>query len=155
MDLHHPNVRDGFPLRILVIEDNGDGREMLRLLLELVGYEVVASADGIDGVQKALEWRPDVAVIDIGLPRMNGYEVARRLRQNLGCEIFLITQTGYGRPKDRDEAIAAGFDVHLTKPVDPVELINLLEIVSCRVAEKSRHHTAVDGQAHHGLGSRT
>jgi CheY-like chemotaxis protein len=114
------------PLRVLIVEDNSDGREMLRLLLELLGHEVGVAADGIDGVERGLAWRPDVAVIDIGLPRLDGFEVARKLRRELGCEIFLITQTGYGRPEDRQRAFEAGFDVHLTKPVDPVDLISWL-----------------------------
>jgi CheY-like chemotaxis protein len=125
-------------LRILIIEDNADGREMMRLMLELLGHEVLVAADGEEGVEMALGWHPEVAVIDIGLPRLNGYEVARRLRRELGCELFLITQTGYGRPEDREQALAAGFDVHLTKPVDPVELVTWLEKAGQRVAEQKR-----------------
>jgi CheY-like chemotaxis protein len=125
-------------LRILVVEDNADGREMTRLLLDLLGHEVLVAADGQEGVEKALLWHPDVAVVDIGLPRLDGYEVARRLRRELGCEIFLITQTGYGRPEDRAAAMAAGFDVHLTKPVDPVDLVTWLETAGHRLAERRR-----------------
>jgi CheY-like chemotaxis protein len=132
-----PN-REAPALRILVVEDNADGREMMRVLLELLGHEVLVAADGQDGVEKALGWHPDVAVVDIGLPRLNGYEVARRLRRELGCELFLITQTGYGRPEDREQALAAGFDVHLTKPVDPVELVGWLEKAGQRTVERKR-----------------
>jgi CheY-like chemotaxis protein len=135
--VNSPNM-EAPTLRILVIEDNADGREMMRVLLELLGHEVLVAADGQDGVEKALGWHPEVAVIDIGLPRLNGYEVARRLRRELGCEIFLITQTGYGRPEDREQAFAAGFDVHLTKPVDPVELVTWLERAGQRLAERKR-----------------
>jgi CheY-like chemotaxis protein len=134
MAVQRPVDGDGYPLRVLVVEDNGDGREMLRLLLELLGHEVIVAADGMEGVDKALAWHPHVAVVDIGLPRLNGYEVASRLRRELGCGIFLITQTGYGRPEDRQRAIAAGFDVHLTKPVDPAELISWLEAARRRLA---------------------
>src|SRR5947209_4651823 len=80
-------------LRVLIIEDNADGREMLRLLLELFGYEVLVAADGVAGVEEALRAQPDVAVVDIGLPRLDGYQVAQHLRSSLGRQIFLITQT--------------------------------------------------------------
>jgi CheY-like chemotaxis protein len=128
----------GAALRILIVEDNADGRDMLRLLLELLGHEVTAAADGFEGVEKALDWHPDVAVIDIGLPRLDGYEVARRLRHEFGSEIFLITQTGYGQPEDRLQAFEAGFDVHLTKPVDPVEMITCLEAAGRRLSRRKR-----------------
>jgi CheY-like chemotaxis protein len=142
MDLIEPTGHAGRPLRILVVEDNADGRDMLSLLLKLLGYEVVVAADGIDGVGKGLDWHPDIAVIDIGLPGLNGYEVARRLRHELGCAIFLITQTGYGRPEDRQQAFEAGFDVHLTKPVDPVELITWLEAAGNRLEERKLNEQA-------------
>src|SRR5207302_1884673 len=86
-------------LRVLIIEDNADGREMLRLLLELFGYEVLVAADGVAGVEEALRAQPDVAVVDIGLPRLDGYQVAQHLRSSLERQIFLITQTSYGRPE--------------------------------------------------------
>jgi CheY-like chemotaxis protein len=121
---NHPGQR---PWRVLLVEDNADGREMLGLLLEMRGYEVVVAADGLQGVAKALEHHPDVAVIDIGLPLLDGYQVAQRLRAELGDAIFLITLTSYCRPEDRDRACEAGFDVHLTKPVDPSELFSWLE----------------------------
>jgi CheY-like chemotaxis protein len=128
-----------------VIEDNADGRDMLRLLLEMLGYEVMAASDGIEGVDLGLDWHPDIAIIDIGLPRLDGYAVARRLKYELGCEIFLITQTGYGRPEDRQQALEAGFDVHLTKPVDPAELVTWLEIAGQRLAERRRRGHAGGG----------
>lgn len=124
------NATEGRPLRVLIVEDNPDGREMLRLLLEIAGYEVEVAADGVRGVEMALRDHPDVAVVDIGLPRLDGYTVARRLRDALGREIFLITQTSYGQPEDRKRAFAAGFDVHLTKPVDPRELCGWLNRVA-------------------------
>jgi CheY-like chemotaxis protein len=115
------------PVRVLVVEDNSDGREMLRLLLTMVGYDVAVARDGAEGVELALRDRPQVAVIDIGLPRLDGYQVARRLRAALGPNIFLITHTSHGRPEDRQRALEAGFDVHLVKPVDPGELFAWLE----------------------------
>jgi len=104
--------------RVLVIEDNADGRESLRLLLELLGHQVVAAEDGLQGVKMALAARPDVALIDIGLPGLDGYEVARRIRRALGDKMFLIAQTAYAQAEDRQRAYDAGFDAHLTKPLD-------------------------------------
>jgi CheY-like chemotaxis protein len=122
------------PLRILVIEDNPDGRETLCVLLELLGHQVVAASDGIAGVDKGLSWRPEVALVDIGLPGLDGYEVARRLRAALDRRIFLIAQTGYGQPEDRRRGLAAGFDVHLVKPMRLEELSYWLAIGGARVA---------------------
>ena len=121
------------PLRVLIVEDNPDGREMLRIFLEMLGYEVLVADDGLEGVEKAVREQPDAAVIDIGLPRLNGYEVAQRIRASLGPRIFLITQTSHGRPEDRRRALASGFDVHLTKPVEPMELSRLLKDVASRL----------------------
>ena len=112
--------------RVLIVEDNPDGREMLRLLLELYGYQVEEAADGRQAVEKALAWRPEVAVVDIGLPVLDGYEVARRLRAALGGRVVLIALTAYGSPEDRQRAFDAGFDYHLTKPASPYELRRLL-----------------------------
>lgn len=119
-------------LRVLVVEDNPDGREMLCLLLRMVGYEVVAARDGVEAVEVALRERPQAAVIDIGLPRLDGYAVAQRLRAALGPNIFLITHTSHGRPEDRQRALQAGFNVHLVKPVEPRELFAWLETASRR-----------------------
>jgi CheY-like chemotaxis protein len=82
--------------RVLLVEDHPDGRETLKLLLELCGYQVEAAADGRQGVEKGLAWRPEVAVVDIGLPLLDGYEVARRLRAALGGRVRLIALTAYG-----------------------------------------------------------
>ncbi len=111
-------------LRVLVVEDNFDGRESLRELLELWGYAVDLAATGKQGLAKALGAPPDAALIDIGLPEMDGNEVARRIRAELdGDEIALIAMTGYGQPEDRRRALAAGFDTYLVKPVDPNDLM--------------------------------
>jgi signal transduction histidine kinase len=104
--------------RVLVVEDNEDTRELLKALLETVGHTVEVAGDGLEGVQRASSFDPQVAIVDIGLPGLDGYEVARRLREMLGRDITLIAMTGYGQPEDRRRAVAAGFDVHLTKPVD-------------------------------------
>jgi signal transduction histidine kinase/CheY-like chemotaxis protein len=114
---------------VLVVEDNPDGRETLRLMLEMWGHQVEVAADGQQGVEQALALRPDVALVDIGLPVLDGYEVARRVRAALGRDIFLIALTGYGQPHDHRRAFEAGFDAHLVKPAEPEELHDLLEQV--------------------------
>ncbi len=115
--------------RVLVVEDNPDGREILKLLLELYGHEVEVAADGRQGVEKALAWGPDVAVVDIGLPGLDGYAVARRLRAALGGRVVLIALTAYGQPEDIRQASEAGFDHHLTKPAEADRLLRLLAAV--------------------------
>jgi signal transduction histidine kinase/CheY-like chemotaxis protein len=113
--------------RVLVVEDNPDGREMLRVLLGLYGHEVHEAEDGPAGVERALSLRPDVAIIDIGLPGLDGYEVARRVRGTAeGMRIKLVALTGYGQDDDRARAQAAGFDAHLVKPVAPGHLQRVL-----------------------------
>jgi signal transduction histidine kinase/ActR/RegA family two-component response regulator len=120
-------------LHVLVVEDNHDGRESLRDLLEIWGHEVTLAEDGPEGVDKALSVHPDVALIDIGLPGLDGNEVARRIRSTLGSdEISLIAMTGYGQPEDRRRALQAGFDRYLVKPVDPAILSQLLAEMSAR-----------------------
>ncbi len=103
---------------VLVVEDNADNRDTLVMLLESFGHEVVAAEDGPSGVRAAEEARPEVAIVDIGLPGFDGYEVCRRVRELLGEEVTLVALTGYGQAEDRERARAAGFDVHLTKPAD-------------------------------------
>ncbi|HEV7783694.1 MAG TPA: ATP-binding protein, partial [Thermoanaerobaculia bacterium] len=120
-------------LHVLVVEDNHDGRESLRDLLEIWGHEVTLAEDGPEGVDKALSVHPDVALVDIGLPGLDGNEVARRIRSALGSdEISLIAMTGYGQPEDRRRALQAGFDRYLVKPVDPAILSQLLAEMSLR-----------------------
>jgi signal transduction histidine kinase/ActR/RegA family two-component response regulator len=114
---------DGAPRRILVVEDNADAREMLRIVLELAGHEVHEAVDGPTGLAAALDLRPDIALVDIGLPGFDGLEIARRVRHALGASIHLVALTGYGQPDDRRLALEAGFDAHLVKPVDPPALL--------------------------------
>ena len=118
--------------RILVVEDNDDAREMLRELVRLLGHHVDDVADGVTGVEMALQLHPDVTLVDIGLPGVDGYEVARRIRNDLrGRRLRLVALTGYGRPEDRERALAAGYDEHLVKPVEPARLAALLREASC------------------------
>ena len=113
--------------RVLIIEDNADTRDTLRRVLELDGHDVQEAADGTQGVAIALSSRPEVVIIDIGLPRLDGYQVARRLRAALGAVPLLIAVTGYGQAEDRRMSRDAGFDVHLVKPVAPEQLAAALE----------------------------
>lgn len=122
--------RTVLPQRTLVVEDNDDARDMLRTLLELDGHTVHVAANGIAGLAAALEHRPDVALIDIGLPEMDGYEVARKLRASESLKaIKLIALTGYGQADDARRAYEAGFDLHLVKPVDPERLAEAVSTV--------------------------
>ncbi len=113
------------PLRIAVVEDNPDIRETVRELLELSGHRVLEASDGSAGVALLLAERPDVALVDIGLPGLDGYEVARQVRG--ACATRLVALTGYGGQGDRERAAGAGFDAHLVKPVEFEELVAVLE----------------------------
>jgi PAS domain S-box-containing protein len=113
--------------RILIVEDNDDARQMLRHLLELSGHEVHEADNGTRGLERALALRPDVVLIDLGLPGLDGYEVARRIRAAGRKDVVLIAVTGYGQREDRLRASAAGFDAHFTKPVDLTALDALLQ----------------------------
>jgi two-component system, sensor histidine kinase len=112
--------------RVLIVEDNDDAREALRILLEIAGHEVRCAADGLAAVDMVRVWRPHVALVDIGLPGINGYEVADRLRTEYGDDVFLVAVTGYGQPDDQRQALAAGFDAHVVKPVAPEMLLRLV-----------------------------
>ena len=109
----------GSARRILVVEDNQDAAESLATLIELMGHEVRSVHDGASALETAAAFRPDVVLLDIGLPDMNGYEVAPRLRQQPGLErIALAALTGWGQEEDRLRARTAGFDHHFVKPID-------------------------------------
>jgi CheY-like chemotaxis protein/anti-sigma regulatory factor (Ser/Thr protein kinase) len=109
--------------RILIVEDNDDARHMMHEVLAFGGHDVREARDGATGLALAAESRPDVALIDIGLPDLDGYEVARRLRAAPGGRrMGLIAITGYGQAEDQKRAYDAGFDAHLTKPVAPERL---------------------------------
>ncbi len=117
------------PLRVLIVEDNRDARTTLRMLLAMgYGHDVYEAPDGASGVRLALELRPDVALIDLGLPDVDGHEVARRIRAVLGTSaIMLIALTGYDSAEDQRLTQQSGFDVHLVKPVDPSALLTIFD----------------------------
>jgi PAS domain S-box-containing protein len=113
--------------RVLVVDDNVDAAESLAILLRTWGHEVLTTHDGLAAVKAAEQVRPEVILLDIGLPRMDGYEVARRLRERADMrDVLLVALTGYGQEEDRRRAEEAGFDAHLTKPADPTALQRLL-----------------------------
>ena len=114
-------------LKILVVEDSRDAAAMLKELLELNGYEVEVALTGPEGVQAARNTHPDVVLCDIGLPGMDGYEVAAALRSDPGgAPQRLVAVTGYGQDEDRRPSREAGFEFHLVKPIDPEELREVL-----------------------------
>lgn len=113
--------------RVLIVEENDDSRATLEKILRLYGCEVSTAADGNSGYDAICRERPDVAIVDIGLPGIDGYEVARRVRSSLpGRQIRLIAVTGYGRAEDRAAVMKAGFDAHIVKPLNPDELVRVL-----------------------------
>ena len=119
--------------RVLVVDDNLDAANSLAELLNIWGQRVRVAHDGPSAVEAALEFLPDVVLLDIGLPGMNGYEVARRLRQEERLRgTLLVAVTGYGQEEDRREAFSAGFDHHFTKPVSAERLLRLLELTPSR-----------------------
>ena len=113
--------------RILVVDDNRDSADSLTMILEILGNEVHTAYDGVEAVEAATAFRPDLVFLDIGLPRLNGYDAARRIRQLPGGKnVVLVALTGWGQEDDRRRSREAGFDHHLVKPVDPEELARLL-----------------------------
>ena len=112
--------------RVLVAEDIPDAAEMMRLMIECMGHQVRVAIDGVQAVAIAQEFNPHVALLDIGMPRMDGYEAARRIRAALGPRVLLVALTGWGQEEDQRRAYAAGFDRHVTKPAEPDVLESLI-----------------------------
>ena len=113
--------------KILIIEDHADTADSMRVLLRLLGHEVHVARSGPEGVEEAIAWEPEVVLSDIGLPGLDGYEVARILRQVAGTRRSrLIAISGYSGDEVKDRCREVGFDLHLTKPIDPTVLETLL-----------------------------
>jgi CheY-like chemotaxis protein len=125
-----PSPPDRRVRRVLVADDNRDAGETLAMLLRLEGHEVHVAIDGLQAVELFVRTKPDVAILDIGMPGLSGHDVARQIRK-LGGDppVKLIAVTGWGQQADRDRAAASGFDHHFTKPVEPTLLCKLLEEV--------------------------
>ena len=121
------------PKRVLLIEDSRDAREMFRIVLEHAGHSVYEAENGYRGLELLETENPEVAIIDIGLPGLDGYQVARRIReQPNGRAMLLLALTGYGFPSDYERSTEAGFDYHLVKPVDPYDVARLLSASAAR-----------------------
>ena len=125
-----PNSRS---LKVLVVDDNVDSAETLGMLLRASGHDVRTAHDGPSALNAAIETVPDVIFLDIGLPLMNGYEVAKRIRQQPDLEnVMLIALTGYGQDTDRLASLSAGFEQHLVKPARLEQMLNILAIAAER-----------------------
>jgi signal transduction histidine kinase/CheY-like chemotaxis protein len=120
-------VERSTPQRILIADDNADSAESMGMLLRLMGNDVRIASDGLEAVEQAAVFQPDIVLMDIGMPRLDGYEAARRIRnQGWSRDTLLVAVTGWGPTDDSGEATAAGFDRHFTKPLDPAELRRLV-----------------------------
>jgi CheY-like chemotaxis protein len=127
-------VAGAHPCRVLAVDDNRDSADSMAMLLRLWGHEVQVAYDGPSALTLAQEHKPEVVLLDLGLPKMTGYEVARRLREELGLTgAMFVALTGYGQEKDRRLTEEAGFCEHLVKPVEPAALEGLLHHL-CRKA---------------------
>jgi CheY-like chemotaxis protein len=123
-------VGSGRNYRILVVDDLRDAADSLAMMLRMTGHDTRTAYDGLEAVQTAAVFQPDVVFLDIGLPKMNGYEVARRIRDEpWGGNVALVAVTGWGQEEDKRRSLEAGFDHHLTKPVDPAALAKLLALM--------------------------
>jgi CheY-like chemotaxis protein len=121
------------PRRVLIVDDNEDSANSLAMILKLGGHETASVYTAVDALQRAAAFRPDVVLLDIGLPGMDGYEVAQKMRELPGLrDIRLVAVTGYGRSDDRLRAREAGFDDHLIKPVEYAVLERALAGIRAR-----------------------
>jgi CheY-like chemotaxis protein len=120
--------------RILIVDDNRDGADTLARVLEMLGNDTRAVYDGAEAVEVAETYRPSMVLLDLGLPRLNGFEACEHLRRREWCKgVVIVAVTGWGQEQFRRRSEEAGFDHHMVKPVDPIELMKLLEQASPRV----------------------
>ena len=133
------------------MDDNRDAADSLAMMLTMMGHEIQKAYDGLAAVQAAAASRPDVVVLDIGLPKMTGYEAARHIReQPWGRHMIVIAVTGWGQEEDRRRALEAGCDHHLTKPVDPAALEKLLAVLAVPVLARNSSRWCERRSAHEG-----
>jgi DNA-binding response OmpR family regulator len=125
--------------RIVIVEDNKDVRDLLRLRLKKLGHDVLDAPDGVEGLRVVLQAKPDLALVDLGLPGIDGFEVAKGIRAELGENVVLVAVSGFGQPDDKRRALEAGFDEHITKPADVKDIESILKRFP------PRNSTAVSG----------
>jgi DNA-binding response OmpR family regulator len=129
--------------RVLVVDDNVDAADSLATLLNVMGYNVRIAYDGPEAIEAADEFLPEVALLDIGLPRLSGYDIARHVRRKRGEDVLLVAITGWGQEEDRRRAREAGFDHHFTKPAD---FDSLLAVIDREFKQRREGgHGGVDG----------
>jgi signal transduction histidine kinase/ActR/RegA family two-component response regulator len=127
LDPHPAHAEEDVPARrIVIVEDNEDVRDLLRLRLSKLGHDVLDAKDGVEGLRVLLSERPDLALVDLGLPGMDGFELARGVREKLGQDVVLVAVSGFGQPEDKRRALEAGFDEHITKPADVKDIEGIL-----------------------------
>jgi CheY-like chemotaxis protein len=132
---HHLDAPPVVRRRVLIVDDNKDAAEWLATLLSLSGHETHVALDGVEALKAAERISPDAVLLDIGLPRVDGYEVCRRMRaQPWGKGLLIVALTGWGQEEDRQQSRDAGFNTHLVKPVDEEVLMNLLASLPSGVA---------------------
>jgi signal transduction histidine kinase/ActR/RegA family two-component response regulator len=131
-----PAVELDRPLRVVIVEDNRDLLELTQAVVESLGCTTEIAADGEEGLERIVATHPDLALVDVGLPKLDGYELARRVKQRLVVPPTLVAVTGYGQRSDRTRALAAGFDDHITKPVRAETLHALIEATRTRLAPR-------------------
>jgi CheY-like chemotaxis protein len=111
-----------------VVDDNNDALESLGMLVRLLGHEVAMGRDGLEAVEAVKRFRPEVVLMDLGMPNLNGYDAAKQIRElPNGGPLLLVATTGWGHAEDRERTRAAGFDHHLVKPIDPEAIRQLLD----------------------------
>ena len=124
--------------RVLVVDDNKDSAQTLAMMLKIMGNDIRTAHDGLEAVEKAQEYLPNVILLDLGMPKLNGYDVCRRIReQSWGSSMVIIALTGWGQAEDRQRTKEAGFDHHLVKPVDVAKLKELLDEAAKRPETQS------------------
>jgi CheY-like chemotaxis protein len=129
----HVTANNGSPLRILVVDDNEDGANSLGQMLQMMGNEVRVAHDGLAAIEAAEACRPQVILLDIGMPKLDGYDACRRIRNEAwGKNTVLIALTGWGQDEDRRRTREAGFDYHLVKPVESSTLVKVFADVTRR-----------------------